>query len=449
MQLLILQFVAPAPAGEAMPCFSHNLGVLAAQLAAEGISCSLSAMPGYRPDLLREALATHSPSCVLIDINPYSVTAAHRTIGEIAKTGRLPVVVCGQYATCRPTQAISIPGVTALLLGEYDRSGVELIKAMRDGSDVASLPGVWAHTSAGLQRNDVAPLVEDLDSLPLPDRELFNFSRIARQTGEIGIKAARACPQWCSFCVNDWYMDLYGGRGQFVRRRSVDNVLGELHGLAGHYAAATSVHFYDHCFAADRDWLAELAAGYSRRCALPYRCHVPINFVTPEVADLLAASNCRWVSTAIASGSRFIREEIFSLHAGDEQIVSAVHTLRRARLHVTAEVFVGSPYESAITVEETINLLKRCEVDDVQASVFYPTPGTRAAELCSENGWISGRGEENYWASRSVLDMPSMKATTIDALAGKFPALAGKSGNVLGRFVGKLIHSRRKTVIQL
>jgi anaerobic magnesium-protoporphyrin IX monomethyl ester cyclase len=437
MRVLIIQFVAP---GQPMPRFSHDLGVLSALLKAEGFTCKLCPLPGYRQDLLQAALSGFLPEVILVEIDSHSVSAAHRTIAQI-QPFRVPVVVCGRYATCRPTQAISIPGVQSLLLGEFDRQGLNLLKAIRDGRPNESIEGVWTHTPEGLVRGPVARLSEDLDSLPCPDRDLFDYDRIVQSTHEVSFKAARGCPQWCAFCVNDWYMDIYNGKGPFVRRRSVANLCDEVHAVTMRYPAARRANFYDHSFVLDLNWLKEFSEVYPGRTALPYRCFVPIASVTPEIARLLAASHCRWVSTQVGSGSRFIREEILSIHTSNERVVEACQILRQAGLSVLIDVFVGSPYESEITFEETLELLRRCQGDEIRSQVFYPTPGTRAAELCSENAWTSGRGEDGYWLQQSVLDMPSLKASQINALATKLPSAVGHQ-SMLGRMLQRIIRSR-------
>jgi radical SAM superfamily enzyme YgiQ (UPF0313 family) len=172
--------------------------------------------------------------------------------------------------------------------------------------------------------------------------------------------------------------------------------------------------------------------------------------VTGEAAGLLAAAGCRRVHTHIGSGSRFIRDEIFSMNLTDGQVIEAGRALHDAGLHVAAEVFVGAPYESDITVEETLALCREAGIDEVHPRVFYPTPGTRAAELCSENGWISGRGEEAYWDEQSVLDMPSMPAAQIEAVARKFPSLLKRPGaSALRKLLGKVRRSRRRGVFGL
>jgi len=234
-------------------------------------------------------------------------------------------------------------------------------------------------------------------------------------------------------------MDLYAERGNFVRRRSVGHVLEEIGQVLATSPRVDELRFYDHAFADDPDWLAAFADEYARRHAVPWTCHVPLDAVSPAVAAALARGRCRGVRTHLGSGSRFIREEILSMRLGDEQIVKSCRLLREAGLAVCAKVYVGAPYESAITCEETLRLLRACRCDEVRPIVYYPTPGTRAAELCAENGWISGRGEENYWAGKSVLNMPSLSAEKIEQFARRLPGRvrAGRR-EMLGKLVRRL-----------
>jgi len=426
MNLLVLQFTHPRQS-DPQPVFRHDVGVLAALLKADGFAVRLAAMPGFRQDLLRAALEAHAPQCVLAELNPYSVAAARRTLAELAETYRLPVVAFGQYATCRPRDAVSMPAVKALALGEHERTLLELFRAWREGRSAAGLPGLWVRADGRLAKGDLPELRDDLDSLPFPDREVFDYDRIVRREKTATFKAARGCDQWCAYCVNDWYMDLYAGKGPFLRRRSVGNLLDEVQEVVRRYPGARAVVFCDHCFATDAAWLEAFAAAYARRVGLPYGCHVRLNRLDERTAGLLADSGCRWAEVQIPSGSRFIRDEIYTMRTDEEQIVSGCRLLRRAGLRVVAEAFVGNPYESEITVGDTLELLRRAEADEVRPRVFYPTPGSRAAELCAENGWISGRGEEHYWEGRSVLDMPSFAPEQIDAAARKLPG-AGRGG---------------------
>ena len=428
MRILIVQFV-PFGRSPPLPRFDHELGVAAAMLRQEGFELALLPADGYRPEALHQAINLHRPDQVLVDIPPTSITAAHRTIVDVAEKHFLPVTVVGVRATCRPREAISIPGVAALVVGEYDRAVVELLRCLRDGADPAgtgekpAVAGVWVNSEDGLVRGEPAPLADDLDALPPSDRELFDTAGTVAASGEIDFQATRGCPWWCAFCLNDWYMDLYAAAGPLHRRRSIGGLLDEVSAVVRRYDRARRVRFVDHPFAADIDWLADFAHDYPRRCALPYRCHVPLSALDQRVPAMLARSGCETVSVEVGSGSRFIREEVLGLRMTRQQIVRGVAALKAEGLRVEGSVFVGAPYESEVSIDETIDLLARLDLDALRARVYYPVPGTRSAEICAENGWISGRGEENFHANRSVLDMPSLAPGQIDDIAARLETL--------------------------
>lgn len=451
MNLLFLQFANPlstrAGAGTPQPVFSHAIGVLSAMLEAEGFERRLLTLSDYQAHRLRQACeggGTGRPDHVLVELSPHNVTAAHRTIAELARMD-MPVTVFGPYATCKPTEAASIPGVRALALGEYGAPLRAYLTALRDGEDAPATRGMWIHTDSGLVRNRLAPLATDLDALPWPDRELFGYGAIVADTHEASFKVGRGCPMWCAYCVNDWYMELYSRHeAPFVRRRSVTHLLDEIAEVIRTYPRAERIVFHDHAFAMDVEWLREFRTEYPKRCALPFRCHVRLGKVTAETAALLADAGCQVVETHLGSGSRFIREEILSMHLSDARIIDACRALHHAGLRITADVFIGAPYESEITVEETLDLLRTTGVDEVRGRVFYPTPGTRAAELCAENGWIRVHDDRCYWARRSVLGMPSMPAEQIDAVAEKLRSLVKRPrSTALRKVLERAIRPRR------
>ncbi len=435
MRVLILQFVAPSR-GQPRPEFHHELGVAVALLRAEGFDVALAAFDGYSPDRLRSAIHQHRPARMLVDVPATRVTAARHSIVDVAEEHLLPVTVVGRYATCQPEQAISIPGVAELIQGEYEPSLLRLYQSVRDGWRGAeqqlaqpgpaarpAISGVWFNSEDGLVRAEPAPLVQDLDALPFPDRDIFDYGQAVADTGRAAFSASRGCDQWCSHCLNDWHVEMYAGKGPWLRRRSVGNLLEEVAAVVDRYRPVKEVAFCDHPFASDLGWLEEFAGEYPRRCSLPYRCHVRLNRIDEQAAGLLAGSGCRVVDAEIGSGSSFIRDEVLTLRTSEDQIVESVRALKRAGLKVHGRVFVGAPYDSEIAVEETLALLARLKLDRVRARVFFPVPGTRAAEMCAENGWISGRGEDNLFADRSVLDMPAFPGERIDKIARRFHVL--------------------------
>ncbi|OPX25323.1 MAG: hypothetical protein B1H04_00015 [Planctomycetales bacterium 4484_123] len=431
MNILIVQLVPPSHAPD-RPRFCHELGLAVAMLRRRNLEVALVAMSDYDRDRLRSAVTRHRPSHILMDVPPHRHTLARHTIVEIAERHYLPVILVGRYATSQPEQAISIPGVTALIRGEYDQALPRLTAALAT-SDLspAEVPGVWFNSEEGLVRNVPDKPTADLDTLPHPDRDIFDYGRTVSAEHEAAFRATRGCLNWCAHCLNDWYIELYGRDG-YLRRRSVDHLLAEISAVVERYQGIQGIVFEDHAFATDAEWLARFAEEYPRRCGLPFRCRVCLNAVGQHTAELLARAGCRQVDVQIGSGSNFIREEVLTLRTSHNQILNGVSSMKRAGLAVRGMVFIGVPYESEVSVEETLDLVTALKLDEVVPRIFFPIAGTRAAEVCAENGWISGRGEECFYVPRSVLEMPSLPAERIDEIFHRFHALLrSRSGHSL------------------
>ncbi len=80
------------------------------------------------------------------------------------------------------------------------------------------------------------PYVEDLDSLPFPDRALvYERDPIAARGKIKHFLTGRGCPYNCTYCFNHALSEIYRGKGQRFRQRSVDNVIEEVRWVRDHY----------------------------------------------------------------------------------------------------------------------------------------------------------------------------------------------------------------------
>ena len=426
MRVLLLQALPPAARGR--PVFSHSLGVRSSLLKYDGFEVHLLAVSGHQPRAIHQAVVNHRPQMIVADLTNRTFSMARRNLVTFSERYPLPVLAVGQYATCRPAKAFAFPGVRGLIVGEYERPAAAWLAALRDGREPEGVAGLWHADEEAVIRSPMGGLNSDLDELPEPDRTLFDTGAAVQQTGELLFKVARGCPRWCAYCINDWYLDLYGDDEDFVRRRSVENVLDEVCAAVATWTQTRRVVFLDHCFAMDDAWLEQFARDYPSRCGLPLKCHVRLETLTARQVDLLARSGCRWAHTQIVSGSDFIRNEIFSMGLSGGQIVDGCRLLKEAGIAVSADIFLGCPYETEITLEETIRLAGRCDLDSVTPRIYFPLPGTRAAELCHDNGWIGARGSDAPWSGASVLEMPALPADRIEAVFRRYSALLRRRG---------------------
>ena len=416
MRILVIQ-LAPGTRGRPVPRFDPQLGTLLTLLRKRGHDLSLLGLAGFDLEATKAALARVLPQLIYADISGVCVGAARRTFEHIQQHEFLPIVAGGYYPTVDPAGTLSLPGVQAAAIGEPDASLVTYLERVRDPAVGQVVSGVWLRDERGTARPDLPLLIEDLGSLPFPERELFGYADYVRNTGQVEIAVGRGCPQQCAYCDNDWLEEIYEDRGAWVRRRTAENVLAEVRQLCERYEGVRRVRFLDHAFALDAEWLGHFVSVYAQRCELPFRCHLRVNAADERVIGELAAARCEHVDIEVISGSNFIRNEIFDMDVSGGQIEATFRRLQEAGIRSRAIVYLGSPYESEASLADTRRLLLKLRPDIADVRLYYPWPGTRAADTAHENGWIHVRGEEQYHHDRAGINMPACRPELIEAFA--------------------------------
>lgn len=396
-----------------MPRFDPQLGVLISLLRERGHELSLLGVARFQQERVKSALAAGLPQLIYADIAAVCSDIAQRTLRYIQDHEFLPVVAGGQYATTEPAAALSLPGVQAVALGEPDASLITYFERMKDPAIGQVVRGVWLRDESGLARPQMPALVEDLDSLPFADRELFGYGRHVEETGEIEVAIGRGCPQACGYCLLPGTQALYGSDQSWARRRSAGNVLEELAALRAAYPGAKRVRFLDHAFGLDQKWLCAFLPRYRRAIELPFGFHARANAVNPEIIAALAEAGAAQADVEVISASDFIRNEMFGMELSAEQLTHAFAALHGANIETRAIFYFGAPYESEASLEDALALIRRLRPSRVDVRPYYPWPGSAATGVCRENGWLHRRGEEQFHQDRPGIDMPACRPELI------------------------------------
>ncbi|MDR1088238.1 MAG: cobalamin-dependent protein, partial [Coriobacteriales bacterium] len=114
------------------------------------------------------------------------------------------LVVCGgPHPTLAPEESIAAPGLDVICLGEGEYSLSELCNRLQIGVDFSDIEGLWVKQNGTVYRNPRRPFIQNLDDLPLPDRELFTFEGSADQAMDrLAFMGSRGCPYNCTHCCN-------------------------------------------------------------------------------------------------------------------------------------------------------------------------------------------------------------------------------------------------------
>ena len=334
----------------------------------------------YRPDIVAYTVLTGSQRYYL-DLN-------------LRLKAQLPgvfTVFGGPHPTFFPDM-VEEDGVDAICRGEGEGAMVDLVDALAQGGpDQATGIANWSFQNGGdIVTNPVRPYVEDLDTLPLPDRALVYERDAMAARGKIKhFITGRGCPYNCTYCFNHALSEIYRGKGKRFRQRSVGNVIEEICWVREHYPLEHVV-FVDDTFVLSPEWLAEFAEEYPRRVGIPFFCNSRANLVTKEQVRLLKAAGCHTVSMGIEVANDEIRNGLLKRRMSREQILEASHLIREAGMQLTTTNMIGLPTSTLQDDLDTLELNIQANPSYAHVMIFQPYPLTELGEFTREHGWMVG-----------------------------------------------------------
>ncbi len=353
------------------------------------------------------AVATHHDPLALArefrpDVAAYSViTGSQRYYLDVNQRLKAEVpgvfsVFGGPHPTFFP-EMVEEDGVDGICRGEGEQAMVELVSALGNEGPTAVLElDNWSFRRNGdgqdaqVIANPVRPYVEDLDSLPFPDRALvYERDPITARSKIKHFLTGRGCPYNCTYCFNHALSEIYRGKGKRFRQRSVDHVIEEVRWVRDHYPLEFVV-FVDDTFVLSNEWLSEFAEKYPRQIGLPFFCNTRANLVTSEQVRLLKEAGCHSVSMGIEAANDRLRNDLLKRRMSKEQILEAACLIREGGLRFTTTNMIGLPTSTLDDDFETLRLNIQARPSYAHVFIFQPYPRTELGEFTREHSWMVG-----------------------------------------------------------
>ncbi|MBS3166623.1 B12-binding domain-containing radical SAM protein [Candidatus Woesearchaeota archaeon] len=396
--------------------FNQGIAYLSAVLKKNNHNASLITIYSSEDvsDIIDSKINEFKPDLIGISSTTDQIDLSKKIISYIHSKFKIPIVLGGVHPTIAPLECIGIRGTLGICIGEGEYAFLELVNALEKKQDYLRIQNFWFKKGKRIIKNPVRNLIQNLDELPFPDREIFDYEDLL-ENSHYGIEfmGSRGCPYQCTYCINHTLQKIYKNKGNFVRYRNVDNFIKEIKEVTSKYKNYKFLTFHDDTFTLNKSWLKEFCEKYSKEINIPFRCNIRADLVDKEIIELLKKANCSQVWIGVESGNEKLRNKVLKKRLTNESIIKTFKLAKEAGIKTMAFNMVGLPYETEPQIKETLEFSKQIDTDLKAVNVFRPYPGTELYKLCKKKGWISKRKVKGYYED-SILDQPSISKEKVN-----------------------------------
>lgn len=338
-----------------------------------------------------------------IPTNVYSLFI--ETIAQYKRELSVPIIAGGPHISALPEYVLSNKDIDMVCIGEGEEAFAELLDKMEKRQDIYDTRNIWFKQNGQIIKNELRDLIGDLSELPFPDKQAFY--RYGCFHDNLEVISARGCPFKCTFCNIHFQRELTKGKGQFVRKRAVPNVIAELKEHLSRYDIKY-ITFHDDTFTIQPEWVDEFCESYRKEINLPFYCFAYPTTVNREIMSKLKEANCMQIFMGMDSGDPDIRGSLLKRPMPDERIINSAAIIKESGIHLQTSAIFGFPGEKPDSMWKSVRLAERMEPDLVSGYVFYPLPQTELYKYAVEIGQLGAQEIEKVKRGEGSLHQGSV-----------------------------------------
>lgn len=348
-----------------------------------------------------------------------SVTPQIHNVAAMAKwikeEGIKSFVICGGiHATLDPQSVINIEGIDAACCGEGEYPLLELCAAIQSGKDYSKIRNLWVKRNGDINGNQNRPLIEDLDTLPFVDREIFDRNDFSEERqAQMQLAASRGCPYNCTYCSNHAIKSIYPNKNKYVRFRSADNLIKEELELKTKYPQIRHYAFEDDILYLNKEWYREFSEKHRKFVGLPFHSNIHPALINDDSLYYLKIAGCTKIQIGLESGNEHIRKNILNRSMSNEKFIKSVNQAKEMGFEIFTFNLIGIPDEKPSDILDTIKLNARIDQDSTQVSILYPFPKTEIYNYAKSRNYISEKKLVDSIIDDTKLEFPSLSRVQI------------------------------------
>ncbi len=386
-------------------------------------------------DEVADVIAECDARVIGFSVNMLNLRTSDHIAKRVRKLAPDKTVIYGGYSCYHADICQSLSDQPDYIcVGESETTIVELMRALANGGDPGSVPGVM-EKKTGANGYQPRSRTEDLDKIAWPTWREFDLSRYKtlHEFVTVSVNASRGCA-WgrCHFCS-----DFNATPG--FRRRSSESLLEEI-GYSVEHNGIDNFHLSDLIVNGDHQELerfCDMVIESGLKICFSGQFHIDKR-LTPNLLSKLRRAGMPIINFGMETGSNRmmkIMRKGHNVRLAEQCLVNS----RRADLITNVNLLVGFPGETMEDIEETVEFLERNRefIDIVEVvnicSIQYGSPLWNNYE---KFGVVfdktPGLREERFWISEDGVNTFDERVRRAELLQNKIEELG----------IGKGYHSQ-------
>lgn len=356
-------------------------------------------------DEIIQYIAKNNPDIIGVSFTSLLFESAVMLAKAIRRVFPGKIIIAGGYhPTVNPEEVLRIAPFDFVIIGEGEKTILELIHVLNSKSSVESLhqiKGLAFWENEAIIITEPQGLISNIDEIPMPAYDLLplaEYSSLAStRTPFVTFIRSRGCPYRCIFCgVQHMF-----GRG--YRCQSPDKTLQEIDVLVKQFGVR-EILFKDSDFLIKKKNVLELCKKLkAKKYDLIWSCNARVDEIDEEIVEAMKKAGCTMITLGVESGNQQILDAL-NKDITVAQAETACALIKKSGIKCTVNFMFGNPGETEETIEESLSLAKRLEADYGNFSFLTAFPGCELYDIAGKNNWFIHEKKDSFGYEQALIN---------------------------------------------
>ena len=328
---------------------------------------------------------------------------------------KVKVALRGEIATFVPEKVMERnPKLDYIIRHDDDYALLKIIEAKQGNCEFSDINNIGYRINEEGKYKITERKYNDypLDSLPMPDRKIYDIEKYLCRDSETIVRSSRGCPNNCLFCIKCKFSKF--------SKFSVERFCDEIEELLSY--GFKSFFFSDDTFAFSDERLTQFANEVKRRkLKFKWTSNIRIKDINEYKIKLMKEIGAYRVFAGIET-SNTNTSRIIGKNLVNEEVLEKTDILHKYGMEFHASFILGNPGDTEEDLQATVDLVKTIRPTLVTFNLLKAYPGTDLYANPDKYGIIIDYEywyEKDTWSKKVVVCTKDLPAETLERWSRK------------------------------